>query len=91
MDKEKKLIEQLKVVIKSLEKDYYTDINSGIIQLIYIRYINASEILENNKDVKAINIIGGARAYMDSYSDYQNSLLRELHKAEKMHEKLLSK
>ena len=91
MDKQKQLIEQLKVVIKSLEKDYCTDINSGIIQLLYKRYINALEILENNKDVEAINIIGGVRAYMDSYSDYQNPLLGELHKAEKIHEKLLSK
>ncbi|CAH0159369.1 hypothetical protein FQP34_13120 [Peribacillus simplex] len=89
MDKKKQLIEQIKVVINNLEKDYVNDINSGILQLIYKRYKNALEILENNKDIKEINIIGGVRAYMDSYSDYLNPLLEELHKAEKLNKELL--
>ncbi|KXH78559.1 hypothetical protein [Sporosarcina sp. HYO08] len=90
MDKQKQLIEQIKIVINYLEKDYGTEINSGVLQLIYIRYKNALDILKNNKDIKEMNIIGGVRAYMDSYSDYLNPLLEELHKAEKINKELLS-
>lgn len=91
MEKKKQLIEQIKVVINNLEKDYAKDINGGILQLIYKRYKSALEILENNEDIKGINILGGVRAYMDSYNDYQNPLLGELHKAEKINKELLSK
>ncbi|GAM12826.1 hypothetical protein [Mesobacillus selenatarsenatis] len=89
MDKKKQLIEQIKVVINTLEKDYSSELNSGILQLIYKRYKNALDILEKNNDIEGINIIGGIRAYMDSYSDYQNSLLGEMHKAEKLNKELL--
>lgn len=65
------------------------DIKKDIFQFIYRRYKNALEILENNKDIARINIIGGVRAYMDSYNDYQNPLLEELHKAEKLAKELL--
>ena len=84
MDKKKQLIEQIKVVIIKFEEDYAKDINSGVLQLICKRYKKALEILENNEDIKGINILGGVRAYMDSYNDYQNPLLGELHKAEKI-------
>ncbi|WP_339229120.1 hypothetical protein [Aeribacillus sp. FSL K6-2833] len=49
------------------------------------------EILEKDKDIKAINIIGSIRAYLDSYSDYENPLLEELHKSEKLYKELLKK
>ena len=45
--------------------------------MIYKRYKNALEILENDKNIKDINIVGGIRAYLDSYSDYENPLLGE--------------
>ncbi|MBY6934807.1 hypothetical protein EXM65_02625 [Clostridium botulinum] len=35
------------------------------------------------------NIIGGVRAYMDSYNYYNNPLLGELHKAEKLNKQLV--
>ncbi|GGE54847.1 hypothetical protein [Priestia taiwanensis] len=84
MDKKKQLTDQIKVVINKFEEEYAKDINSGVLQLIYKRYKKALEILENNEDVKGINILGGVRAYMDSYNDYQNTILGELHKAEKL-------
>lgn len=84
MDKKKRLIEQIKVVITKLEEGYSKDIYSGVLKLIYNRYKKALEVLENNEDVKEINILGGVRAYMDSYNDYQNPLLGEMHKAEKI-------
>ena len=89
MDKKKQLLEQLKIVINSLEKDYAKDVNSGILELIYRRYRRALKILENDRDIKEITIIGGVRAYLDSHSDYQNPLLEELHVAEKLSEELL--
>ncbi|MCM3030922.1 MULTISPECIES: hypothetical protein [unclassified Niallia] len=84
MDKKKQLIDQIKVVINKLEEEYAKDINSGVLKLLYSRYKKALEILENNEDIKRINILGGVRTYMDSYNDYQNTLLGELHKAEKL-------
>ena len=91
MEKKKQLIEQIKVVINKFEKDYAKEMNSGVLQLIYIRYKKALEILENNEDVKGINILGGVHAYMDSYNDYLNPLLGDLHKAERIIKELLYK
>ncbi|WP_252226904.1 hypothetical protein [Clostridium sp. ZBS2] len=66
--------------------EYADEIKSGVMKPIYIRYMNALDILKNNKDINQINIIGGVRAYMDSYN---NLLLGELHKAEKLNKQLL--
>ena len=89
MDIKRELLEQVEIVIKKLEMEYEDEIKSGIIQLIYKRYMNALYILKNNKDINQINIIGGVRAYMDSYNDYNNPLLGELHKAEKLNQQLI--
>jgi hypothetical protein len=88
MDKKKQLIDQIKVVINNLENDYYNEITSGVLQLIYKRYKYVLDVMENNEDIRELNIIGGVRAYMDSYNDYQNPLLGELHKAEKLNKEL---
>ncbi|MDO6657827.1 hypothetical protein [Anaerobacillus sp. 1_MG-2023] len=88
MAKKKQLIEQVKVVLNHLENNYSNKINSGALQLIYKRYNDALEILENDKNIKDINIVGGIRAYLDSYSDYENPLLGEMHKAEKLYQNL---
>ena len=89
MDIKRELLEQIEIVIKKLEMEYEDEIKSGIMQLIYKRYMNALDILKNNKDINQINIIGGVRAYMDSYNDYNNPLLGELHKAEKLNKQLI--
>ena len=88
MENREQLTEQIKTVINILEKEYRNVIKKDIFQLIYRRYKNALEILENNKDIAQINIIGGVRAYMDSNNDYQSPLLEELHKAEKLAKEL---
>lgn len=85
----RELLEQVEIVIKKLEMEYEDEIKSGIMQLIYKRYMNALYILKNNKDINQINIIGGVRAYMDSYNDYNNPLLGELYKAEKLNQQLI--
>ncbi|MEX6701059.1 hypothetical protein ABS315_15755 [Peribacillus frigoritolerans] len=84
-NKKKQLIDQIKVVINNLENDYYNEITRGVLQLIYKRYKDALDVMENNEDIRELTIIGGVRAYMDSYNDYQNPLLGELHKAENLH------
>lgn len=89
MDIKRELLEQIEIVIKKLEMEYTNEIKSGVMKLIYIRYMNALDILKNNKDINQINIIGGVRAYMDSYNDYNNPLLGELHKAEKLNKQLI--
>lgn len=83
------LIEQIKVVINKMEDDYPKNMNSGVLHLIYKRYKKALDILENNEDIKEIHILGGVRAYMDSYNDCKNPLLGELHKAEQIAKQLL--
>ena len=87
-NKKKQLIDQIKVVINNLENDYYNEITRGVLQLIYKRYKDALDVMENNEDIRELNIIGGVRAYMDSYNDYQNPLLGELHKAENLYKEL---
>lgn len=89
MDIKRELLEQIEIVIKKLEMQCESEINSCIMQLIYKRYKNALDILKNGKDINQINIIGGVRAYMDSYNDYNNPLLGELHKAEKLYKQLV--
>ncbi|NBJ68734.1 MULTISPECIES: hypothetical protein [Clostridia] len=91
MNTKTELVEQIKLVLNKLNNDYETEINNGILHLIYTRYEHALRALENNEDVNNINIIGGVRAYLDSYSDYQNPLLEEMHKPENMNKELLSK
>ena len=89
MDKTDQLKRQLIKVINVLEKDYSNEIKKDILQLIYKRYKNALKIIENNQSIDQVNISGGVRAYMDSYNDYQNPLLEQLHKAEKLLKELI--
>ena len=49
MDIKRALLEQIEIVIKKLEMEYEDEINSGIMQLIYKRYINALNILKITK------------------------------------------
>ncbi|MDM5333152.1 hypothetical protein QUF56_07930 [Ureibacillus composti] len=80
---------QIKVVINLLNSNYINEINSGLFQLLYKRYSDALEILEKDRNVDQINIVGGVRAYMDNYSDYENPLLGEMHEAEKLTKELI--
>lgn len=89
MNNKDELIKQLKVVIQCLEEKYNKSERKGVLELIYKRYNNALELLESNEANKDnLHILGGVKAYMDSYSDYNNPLLSEMHKAEKIVEKL---
>ena len=84
MDNIHHLKNQITVVINLLNSTYINEIDSGLFQLLYKRYSDALEILEKDRDVHQINIVGGVRAYLDHYTDYENPLLGEMHKAEKL-------
>ena len=85
-----KLLRQIDIVIKELEEKYFNEINNEeVVGLIYKRYKNALEIIKSNKDINKLFIIGGVRAYMDVYSDYDNAILGEMYKAEKINKELI--
>jgi len=91
MENEKELYKQIKVVLKLIEENYNENQRKGVLELIYKRYFNALQLLENDeKDKGEFHISGGVRAYLDSYSDYSNPILNEMHKAEKLLEELFS-
>ncbi|MFP7207858.1 hypothetical protein SFC73_03155 [Bacillus safensis] len=89
MNKKQHLTKQIQSVINILEKEYSQEINQGVLQLIYKRYKDAQRIIQNNEDFQKIFIIGGVRAYLDSYNDYLNPFLDELHKAESLLKEML--
>ncbi|WP_298844980.1 hypothetical protein [Clostridium sp.] len=90
MTNKDKLCEQLKVVLKLIDEKYKEDQRKGVMELIYIRYSNALQLIRNNEiNKEKLYISGGVRAYLDSYSDYNNPLLDEMDKAEKLVGELL--
>ncbi|MFP7345385.1 hypothetical protein [Bacillus safensis] len=89
MNKKQHLTKQIQSVINILEKEYSQEINQGVLQLIYKRYKDAQRIIQNNEDFQKIFIFGGVRAYLDSYNDYLNPFLDELHKAESLLKEML--
>ncbi|WP_163582824.1 hypothetical protein [Gracilibacillus saliphilus] len=88
MDKKSELCLQIKIVIDYIENNYQSEMKQGVISTILSRYKNALQILKDDKNKDQLNIAGGVMAYLDSYSDYENPLLKEMHQAEELAEKL---
>ncbi len=85
MDCKFMLKNQVAIVIEYLEEKYHPGEEGGVIKLIYDRYCKAYKILNNEvTNLADLHLAGGVRAYMDSYSDYENPLLEEMYKAEKL-------
>lgn len=81
---------QVKDVVKLIDEKYKENERKGVIELIYKRYTNALQLLEDNDiNKEKFYISGGVRAYLDSYSDYNNPLLNEMYKAENLVAELL--
>jgi len=78
------LIKQIEKVIALLEQRLMDDPDRPVLKTLYDRYVKSKEILTNNYDINKIMIIGGCRAYLDSFSDYMNPLLIEMDNAEKI-------
>lgn len=86
----KDLENSIKKVIEILEKEYASQLTSGVLELIYKRYVNAISCI-TNKDLKDIKISGGVRAYLDSYSNYTCPLVIAMDEAETLYEDILKK
>ena len=85
---EMKLIKQLRKVISLLQKRLEMEPNKLILKTLYERYTKAEIIISNNMNTEDIMIEGGCRAYIDSFSDYSNSILVEMNYAEELLQKI---
>ena len=87
------MLQGIEDVIKYMESRYsYVELEDGILNLIYVRYKKAYKIIKEHKeDDSIIYISGGGRAYLDSYSDWDNPLLGKMWDVEKLYEKYVMK
>lgn len=87
----KMMLEGISEVLRDMEERYSTvRLELGILNLIYIRYKNAFEIIKEKKEKeKIIYIYGGVRAYLDSYSDWDNPLLSKMGYVEDLYKKYI--
>ena len=68
------------------------ELEGGVLNLIYVRYQKACKIIKEQKeDNSVIYITGGIRAYLDSYSDWDNPLLGKMGDVEKLYDKYVMK
>ena len=83
------LLQGIEAVIKDMENRYsFIELEGGILNLIYVRYKKAYEIIKEHKeDDSIIYIHGGMRAYLDSYSDWNNPLLGKMGNLEKLYDR----
>lgn len=90
MDNEKlSFLDQVVKVIKILEIEY-KDNPTDMLELLLGRYRSALNVIQtsSNINMKDIYIQGGARAYLESATDYLNPILEEMHNAEKLLENM---
>lgn len=87
----KMMLEGISEVLRDMEERYSTvRLECGILNLIYIRYKNAFEIIKEKREKeKIIYISGGVRAYLDSYSDLDNPLLSKMGYVEDLYNKCI--
>ncbi len=83
-NKEEELVKQIRIVINMLQKRLVSDPNRPILITLYKRYIRAEEIITNCEEKNKIMIKGSCRAYLDAFSDYDNPILSEMNKSEKL-------
>ena len=79
---------QIEIVIDMLQARIESDKDNRILQVLLERYTKASQVLQNKMDFNTIIIEGGCRAYLDAFSDYNNTLLYEMDRAEKLVEEI---
>ncbi|MCQ9210955.1 MULTISPECIES: hypothetical protein [unclassified Streptococcus] len=60
------------------------DNTSSTIKLLLKKYLMIEQKLKSNNINKNDSLIGSTRAYLDSFSDYNNPILVEMDKAEKL-------
>lgn len=93
LEKREMILQGIEAVIKDMENRYsFIELEGGILNLIYVRYKKAYKIIKEHKeDDSVIYIRGGIRAYLDSYSDWDNPLLGKMGDVEKLYDKYVMK
>ncbi|BAL83138.1 hypothetical protein SELR_14300 [Selenomonas ruminantium subsp. lactilytica TAM6421] len=93
LEKREMILQEIEAVIKDMENRYsFIELEGGILNLIYVRYKKAYKIIKEHKeDDSVIYIRGGIRAYLDSYSDWDNPLLGKMGDGEKLYDKYIMK
>lgn len=93
LEKRKMILQGIEAVIKDMENRYsFIELEGGILNQIYVRYKKAYQIIKEHKeDDSIIYISGGIRAYLDSYSDWDNPLLGKMGGVEKLYDKYVIK
>ncbi|MBF0786553.1 hypothetical protein IR123_01265 [Streptococcus sp. 19428wC2_LYSM12] len=77
----RQLLRQITKVINLLNN---MDNTSSTIKLLLKKYLMIEQKLKSNNINKNDSLIGSTRAYLDSFSDYNNPILVEMDKAEKL-------
>ena len=87
------MLDGISEVLRDMEERYSTvRLESGILNLIYIRYKKAYEMIkEKRENEKIMYIYGGVRAYLDSYSDWDNPLLSKMGYVEDLYSEYIRK
>ncbi|ALF27618.1 hypothetical protein [Streptococcus intermedius] len=75
------LIEPIEDVIQILESRVEKEPEPVLLTLLS-RYQQAKSVIEKNEKITKINIYGGIKAYLDTFSDYSNPLLAKMAKVE---------
>ncbi|BAL83043.1 hypothetical protein SELR_13350 [Selenomonas ruminantium subsp. lactilytica TAM6421] len=93
LEKREIILQGIEAVIKDMENRYsFIELEGGSLNLIYVRYKKAYQIIKEHKeDDSVIYINGGIRAYLDSYSDWDNPLLGKMGDVEKLYDKYVMK
>lgn len=82
MERENELLDKLDIVLEHIKENYKEAdyMSGGVIALIFKRYSKVKSDILNDIDYKSsLQLIKGAcRAYLDSYSDYENPLLYKM-------------
>lgn len=87
------LLKEIDDVIKDLENRYSViQLETGMLNLIYTRYAKSYAVITAKKEAEEVVYINGSvRAYLDSYSDWDNPLLAKMGKVEELYRKYIMK
>ena len=93
LEKREMLLQGIEAVIKDMENRYsISELEDGVLKYIYNRYRKAYQFVEEHReDDSIIYIHGGMRAYLDSYSDWNNPLLGKMGNLEKLYDRYVIK
>lgn len=78
-----RLKEQCQIIIKRLEHDYSSQLKyEGNLKDIYDTFKDTIRLIEKGEQIEKIDISGFIRMFVDETTDFTNSLIKEIEKAE---------